>query len=253
MKCFPDIHYLNGAHDRDLLDVYVPENALTPTPVVIWFHGGGLEHGSKAGGKSLAEAYGRYGIATVSPSYRLYPDAHFPDFIEDAAAAVAYTMAHIGEYLSSPGGFFISGASAGAYLSMMLCFDRSYLGKYNIDPDTAVAGWIHGSAQPTDHFNVLRERGYDTKRVMVTPAAPLYHIDRATFAPMMILTSNCDIANRMNQNILVKSTLEHFGDKSEIDLRILSGGHCAFVKPREDGTIEQVEISKDFIIKYNRG
>ncbi len=252
MKCFKDIHYMDGAHDRDLLDIYVPENPVKPTPVVIWFHGGGLEKGSKDGGIRLAEAHDRYGIATVSASYRLYPNAKYPEFIEDAAAAVAYTMNHIREYLDNPGGFFVSGASAGAYLSMMLCFDRSYLGKYGFDPDTDIAGWIHGSAQPTDHFNVLRERGYDTKRVMVTEAAPLYHIDRSTFSPMMILTSNADIANRMNQNILVRSTMQHFGAVNEIDLRILSGRHCAFLKPREDGTVEQVEISKDFIMKYNR-
>lgn len=245
-----DIAYAD--RERCFLDLHLPDQPGENTPVVVWFHGGGITSGDRKGDLNLYEAWNGMGIAVAAANYRLMPAYLYPAFIEDAAEAVAWVFAHIREYLPSAGGIFIGGASAGAFLSMSLCFNKSWLGKYGIDPDAAVAGWLHGSAQPTAHFNVLKYRGEDPRRVIVDETAPLYYIDRATFAPMMIITSDDDITNRMNQNILVESTLRAFGFTGEADLRILKGKHCAFLKKDENGRVELAEISRDFIFRNNR-
>lgn len=41
MNCFPDIPYVENATDRQLLDIYLPEQQ--GCDALIWFHGGGLE------------------------------------------------------------------------------------------------------------------------------------------------------------------------------------------------------------------
>ena len=112
------------------------------------------------------------GVAVVSANYRMYSEAKYPEFINDSAAAIAWTMKNIKEY-GEPLSFFIGGSSAGGYLSEMLCFDKKYLAQYGIDSDL-INGYIHDAGQPIVHFNVLRARGIDSRRVIIDEAAPIF-------------------------------------------------------------------------------
>ena len=58
---------------------------------------------------------------------------------------------------------------------MMLCFDERYLKEVGILP-TEIAGYIHDAGQPTAHFNVLKELGQDSRRLIVDETAPLYFV-----------------------------------------------------------------------------
>ena len=40
-----DLEYVQGGHERNRLDLYLPEKAARPLPVILWVHGGGLEAG----------------------------------------------------------------------------------------------------------------------------------------------------------------------------------------------------------------
>ena len=261
MKVFENILYtsvdypVTKAGSRTLLDLCLPDDCTDSTPVVVWFHGGGITGGDKNGDPgSIVRKLAESGIAAASCNYRLYPDAKYPDFLVDAAEAVAWCRANMPKYSGIDGWHgkvFAGGESAGAYITQMLCFDKTWLGRFGIDPDTEIAGWIHGGGQPTAHFNVLAERGIDPKRVRVDERAPLFHIDRSTFAPMVLLTSTKDIPGRMRQNQLVEATLRHFGFTGEIDLRIIEGQHCSYCHPNiDDGIIPVVEIMKEFVGKY---
>lgn len=246
MKLITDVAY--GTHPRQKLDWYLPDS--TGFPLMVYIHGGGLEGGRKeemtAAGTQLAEA----GIGFVSVEYRLYPDAKYPEFIEDAAQAVAWVKAHRAEY-GAGNALYVGGSSAGGYLSMMLCFDPQWLAPYGIDP-ADITGWIHDAGQPTTHFNVLRERGVDTRRLIVDEAAPLYHIGTAKrLAPMLFIVSDNDMENRLEQTTLVLSTLKHFRyDESRIQLKVMHGGHCHYVViPKEDGTNAFADIVQEYITK----
>ena len=56
----------------------------------MYFHGGGLEAGHNESARHFAPYLIGRGICVVSAAYRMYPDAHYPDFIEDAAETVAW-------------------------------------------------------------------------------------------------------------------------------------------------------------------
>lgn len=102
------------------LNMYLPDVG-TPFPVFIHFHGGGLENGSKDDVADLLDITSK-GIALISVGYRKYPDAVYPEFIEDAAKAIAF----IKEYDEKHNLFssiYVGGTSAGAYLAMMNYFD----------------------------------------------------------------------------------------------------------------------------------
>lgn len=223
MKTITDIPY----NDKGpCLDLVLPEGN-TFDAVFIYFHGGGLEAGSKNPSAVFISHLVQRNIAVATANYRMYPDAKFPDFIEDAADAVAWVFQHIGEY-GHCDKIFAGGSSAGGYLSMMLCFNEAYLGKHGINP-TDLAGFVHDAGQPTSHFNILKERELDTRRVIIDETAPLYFIGHNgnDCAPMLILVSDQDMENRYEQTMLLVSTLKHFGyDSSKIDARVLHGTHC---------------------------
>ena len=114
-----------------LLDVYLPDGKINA--VFLYIHGGGIEAGSKNDGNYFAAVLAEQGISTVSINYRLYPEAKFPDFVEDCADAVAWVFQNK-ELFGGCDKIFVGGSSAGGYLSMMLCFDKRYLEKHGIHP-----------------------------------------------------------------------------------------------------------------------
>ena len=78
----------------------------------VFFHGGGLEKGSKSGAYHFANYLTDRGIAVVSANYRMYPNAKYPDFIEDAAEAVYWVSENINSYGKCEK-MFVGGSSAG--------------------------------------------------------------------------------------------------------------------------------------------
>ena len=248
MKTYTDLPYLPDGDKMHLYDLFTPDTDGFDT--FVYFHGGGLEKGSRKW-ESGAETLVKHGIALASCEYRMYPTAHFPDFIEDAAAAVAHIAGKIKEYGGS-GRIFVGGSSAGGYLSMMLCFDEKYLGKYHIKP-TDIAGCVHDAGQPTSHFNVLREKGLDTRRVIIDETAPLYFIGlQKELPPMLFIVSDSDMENRYEQTMLVLSTLRHFRyDESRIECRVMHGKHCAYCNQMdEDGENVLGKMAAEYILRH---
>lgn len=250
MKKFENVFYTEKRDPEQILDLYLPD--ADSFPVFVYFHGGGLERGDKARGK-FYESLQAMGIAVVSANYRMYPRASYPDFLEDSAAAVAWAYAHMKEY-GNVKGYFVGGSSAGGYITQMLCFDKSYLAVYGIDADE-VDGYFMDAGQPTTHFNVLRERGVDSRRVIIDEAAPIYHIvgDR-TYAPMYILVSDNDMENRPEQTALLVSTLKNFRcDMDRIDYKIMENSkHCKYVNAfDENGNSIFADLISGFIKKYS--
>ena len=119
----PDKDY---AEDKDKLDVFMPEGVAN-APVVVYFHGGALQAGTKAIGEGLARQLAARGIGLVTANYRLSPAVMHPAHMEDATAAFAWTKKHIASYGGDPHRVFLSGHSAGAYLAALMALDPSYL------------------------------------------------------------------------------------------------------------------------------
>ena len=97
------------------LDVYHPQGA-TGFPTVVWFHGGGLTEGKKAIPPGLANK----GLAVIAANYRLSPSVTAPAYIEDAAAAVAWTFSNGDRSGGSRTHVYVAGHSAGGSLTAMV-------------------------------------------------------------------------------------------------------------------------------------
>ncbi len=225
MQSLKDISYGNGQIECRKLDVYLPDGEVIA--LLIYFHGGGLEMGSKEDVIFLAGLADR-GIGLIVPNYRLYPNARYPEFILDAAAAVKWATDYREEHHKGKR-LFVAGSSAGAYLAMMLCFDEQYLMAHNLQPD-AFAGYIFDAGQPTVHYNVLREAGLSPQRVAVDERAPMYHVrvDR-DYPPMLFLCAERDMPLRYEQTILMLGVLRQFGHGEKAEFRLMEGyDHCEY-------------------------
>ncbi len=172
--------------DRCRLDVYYPAGA-TGFTAVVWFHGGGLTSGERFVPEGLKEK----GIAVVAAGYRLSPRAKSPAYIEDAAAAVAWTFRHIAEYGGATNRIFVSGHSAGGYLTSMVGLDKRWLRACGLDADR-IAGLVPLSGQAITHFTIRSERGIDAKQPIVDDMAPLYHV-RKDAPPLLLITGDRDL------------------------------------------------------------
>lgn len=246
MRVIEDVKY--GSGKQDYIDIYYPDSE--EFDVLVWFHGGGIEAGSRKDIR-FAEDLVKEGMAVVSVEYRMYPEAAFPEFITDCARAVKYVLEHIATEMSVKK-VYVSGQSAGAYITMMLAMDKRYLEEIGVDREK-IAGFISDSAQVTTHFNVLRERGLDTRLERIDEAAPLYYLSENSFMGnlLMIYYTN-DMPCRPEQNRLFYKSIKRFCPEQNVQIVELPGEHCNGSSNRnEDGTFDFNRVLLEFVGEKN--
>jgi len=145
-----------GPSQRQALDVYVPKAEAAGFPVVVFFYGGSWQSGRRQDYAFIAEALTARGFLAVIPDYRVYPEARFPTFIEDAALAVAWVRDHIGEFGGDASRLFVMGHSAGAHLAAMLALNPTYLAARSLSV-RELRGFI-GLAGPYDFLPLKSPR-----------------------------------------------------------------------------------------------
>lgn len=148
-----DIAY--GEDPLQRLDVYLPsQRSDQARPLVVFWHGGRWEFGDKKAYRFVGAALAELGFVTVVANYRLYPQVKLTGFMEDAARAAAWAVAHAAEYRADPGRCYLMGHSSGAHMGALLALDPRYF--ISVDrPIPSLAGFI-GLSGPYD-FLPLRE------------------------------------------------------------------------------------------------
>ena len=233
MKILPiESSYCND-YPECKLDIYTPDTNNFET--IIWFHGGGLETGSRKDAEKLAEGFLKAGYAFVSVEYRMYPNAKFPDYLVDCAKAVAFVKKNVKAYGGIENGIYVSGSSAGAWIALMLCLNEEYLNNEGVRAQD-ISGWLIESAQTTSHFNVLKyEKGENPKLERINEFAPLYYVSEKTnFTKIFLFFYDRDILCRYEQNMLFYKSVLAFNKNADITYQVLKGTHCRGSNEREE-------------------
>ncbi len=206
--------------ERCVLDVYHPKDK-KGFATVVWFHGGGL----KAGKKKIPEGLKEQGLAVVAANYRLHPKVKAPGYIEDAAAAVAWTLKNIGSYGGRPDLVFVAGHSAGGYLTSMVGLDKRWLAAHGLHADR-IAGLIPLSGHTITHFTVRKERGIDGKQPVVDDLAPLFHV-RASAPPVLLVTGDREkeMLGRYEENAYLARMMKVAGHEETQLVELKGHGH----------------------------
>lgn len=226
------------------LDIYFPNNQ-KDFATIIWFHGGGLTKGEKEIPKALLNK----GYAIVGVEYRMSPKVTAPSYIEDAAAAVSWVFKNIEKYGGNKKLIFVTGHSAGAYLGTIITMDKSYLGKYNIDP-MAIAGLISFSGQAITHFTIRKEQGIKSTQPTIDKYAPIYFVRQET-PPILLITGDreMELLGRYEENSYFLRMMK-LNNNNEIRLYELQGfDHSGMVEPAFLLLLKEVERISKIIIE----
>lgn len=243
-----DIQYKTSQDEyvnkRCKLDIYYDKKQ-KDCPVVIWFHGGGLTSGSKQVPSQLKNQ----GYTVVAVNYRLLPNVTIDQCLDDCAASVAWVFQNITKYNGNPEKIFISGHSAGGYITTMLGLDKKWLARYNVDANH-IAGLIPFSGQMISHFAYRKMNGIDNLQPTIDKYAPLFHV-RKDAAPLVLITGdrNIELFGRYEENAYMWRMMNLVG-RPDTQLYELGGyGHGAMCNPAYHILIQT--INKMLGKKYN--
>jgi len=210
------------AREQCKLDVYQPDG-VEGYPTIVFFHGGGLRAGTRQSGELFARRFTAEGIGVVLVSYRLSPKATYPAYVEDAAASVAWTFEHIAGYGGDSDQIYLSGHSAGGYLTLMLGMDKRYLAEHGIEA-SQLAGLMPISGQTITHSTVRRERETPEGIITVDEAAPVYYAAEAG-PPCLLICGGDDLPLRADENRFFFATQQNAGNKRVSYLEVEKRDH----------------------------
>jgi len=228
--------------ERCFLDIYYPKNS-KGFGTIVWFHGGSLTGGSK----ELPEALKNKGFCIIGVNYRLSPRVSAPKYIEDAAAAVAWTFKNITKFGGDSSLIFVSGHSAGGYLTTMIGLDKKWLKVYDIDANQ-IAGLIPLSGQMITHFTIRKERGIESTTPVVDELAPLFHV-RADAPPLLMITGDreMEMLGRYEENAYLFRMMKLVGHKRSKLFELEGYGH-SMTEPAFPLVIKEVQ---EIVIEKN--
>ena len=107
-----------GAEGQLRARLYVPRAAGPVTPMLVFFHGGGMVYGDLDSHDPLCRFLAeKAGVRVLAVDYRLAPEAPFPAAVDDAWAAFEDVARRAEEYGADPSRLAVGGDSAGACLS----------------------------------------------------------------------------------------------------------------------------------------
>ena len=189
------------AQERLKLDVYYPED-LKDCPVVIWFHGGGLEGGNK----EIPARLKNKGYVVVGVNYRLLPKVTVKETLDDSAEAVACVFRHAAEY----GG------------------DTK---NYNIDADEVML-YAPFSGQAITHYNVRKMQGLTPLQPTIDEYAPLYWV-RKDCPPFVLICGDreLELFGRYDENQYLARMMKLVGHQQTYLYEIDGHGHGGMVEP----------------------
>lgn len=127
-----------GPNSRQVLDIALPANRSTHTPVVIFIHGGAWIMGDRSVFATEIRRFADEGIACVTINYRYASDiahVHHPELPGDVRAAVEFIASKSQAWQVSPDRFGLVGHSAGGHLALTTAYG------YNDGRIKACASW----------------------------------------------------------------------------------------------------------------
>lgn len=224
-----------GVAQRCVVDLDRP--AGEGRPVVVWFHGGGLTGGSREVPSGLRGK----GLLVVGAGYRLSPSVPVRTCIEDAAAAVAWTVRNCARYGGDPKRIVVAGHSAGGYLAAMVVLDKRWLAPHRIDPDR-LAGLAPMSPQAITHFTVRKERGIADTMPVVDDLAPLHHVRKGA-PPILLVTGDREreLLGRYEENAYFQRMLKVVGHRDTVLKELQGYDHGGMAAPAIPLLVEFVD------------
>ena len=213
VEIWRDIPYAQGEgyeDGRGNLDVYRPAGR-KGLPVMLYFHGGGLQNGNKSSFSKVAMSLAPEGMIVVSANYRLIPKHLYPSYMEDAAAAFNWIVRNIEQYGGDPEKIVVTGASAGGHIAALLALNEKFLEAHGLSAENIkvcipITGLTDAGASTFERIEVTWGSVDQAK-----DASPILHARKKT-PPMLLMVADNDIPGRAEENHDMFEAMERAGN-----------------------------------------
>lgn len=182
-------------NDRQQYFLYYEPQRVVSGKVIIWVHGGGWNAGSPRLFDFVGQCAAKNGYRFLSLGYRLSPKSKYPCQIEDVCNGYQAAVSFLKGRGIDASRIIISGPSAGAHLSSILCYSKKVQETYAVDISpvigfAGVGGPYSFSGKQTLFvkllLNQLFAKGYD--RTQGEPCSLMSKSD----IPMLLIQSRHD-------------------------------------------------------------
>ena len=219
------------------LDIYIPQEAPRPVPLVIYIHGGGWSALDKTEG--FANFLLSHGFAVASIDYRFSQEEIFPAQLDDCKAAVRWLRAHAADYGYGADKIGAIGDSAGGHLVSMLGVTGNDPKWEGTEGNPGVSSSVQAVADYFGPSNLLTMNptvaGNAVPRLIgglpsqipdkAREASPISYVS-AKACPFIIVQGDSDVIVNPQQSIDLNAALQKAGVDSQLYL-IKGAGHGA--------------------------
>ena len=154
--------------------------------MIVFFYGGAWQGGERGHYRFVGQALASRGFVVVVPDYRVYPEVRYPEFVRDAARAVAWTHREIAALGGDPRRLVLAGHSPGAHIAAMVAYNERFLreaglrrsvvhafiglaGPYDFTPDEpAVAAALSGEGDSAQAMPARFVHGGEAPSLLLT-------------------------------------------------------------------------------------
>lgn len=190
-----DAKKISFGNEKEQYFLYYEPSDVSSDKIVIWVHGGGWNAGSPEFFDFVGKRVAQEGYRFISLGYRLSPKNKYPCQIEDVCKGYCEAINFLNEKEIDTSKVIVSGPSAGAHLSSILCYSPRWQKKLNIDV-SKIIGFI-GVGGPYSFsgnmsfsvkllLNQLFEKGYDRSL-----GEPCFLMEK-NHIPMLLIQSKHD-------------------------------------------------------------
>lgn len=271
-----DVYDNKESYEARGLTVYRPgdETLFQRRPVVIYVHGGGWTDGYREGFAFVGHTLtGELGWVTVIIDYRLTsnqvfladaycPDratcslaqneilrtkaAWYPDNIQDVAAAITWTVDHIGRYGGDPNRIVVLGHSAGGHLAALATAHPDYVAlRARIRGTVSLSGAFELNALDKAFWasavNQTFPNGFENTALLDDGSASTHVQADSSLPPFYLLYAEDELRSLTEQNVLFYNKLVSLGHAA--DTSYLAGyGHVTEMEAFTDVDATPTEL-----------
>lgn len=123
MTVLKDISY--GNYERHRADIYIPENPVSQSGLILFIHGGGWTSGDKDAHTPDAEYFASLGYISATMNYRyVSQNVHVDQVLDDVSSALEAIKKKCYEHGFDISKLILSGGSAGAHIALLYAYTR---------------------------------------------------------------------------------------------------------------------------------
>lgn len=124
--------------DKEQYFLYFEPERPVSDKVVVWVHGGGWNAGNPKQFDYVGQCMAKAGYRFVSLGYRLSTKYKYPAQIEDVCKGFNTAMKFLREKGIDTSKVIVSGPSAGAHLSSIMCYSNMVQAQYKVDVSNVI-------------------------------------------------------------------------------------------------------------------